>query len=84
MTKIHTIDEGCLPDPFTFNKYYFNIIEDDEVERSRSICIGRVPTLDNEALVRYLDLFEKSSYGLVSSLCWAVVLLYWKQVEVKH
>ncbi|XP_028289475.1 polycystic kidney disease protein 1-like 2 [Parambassis ranga] len=47
----HTIQSNCLPDPFEFNKYHFNVIEksNNKVKETESICIALIPDTEMPA-----------------------------------
>ncbi|XP_071328687.1 polycystin-1-like protein 2 [Trachinotus anak] len=49
-TLVHIVQGSCLPDPFHFNKYHFNVIDkiDNDVEETESICITLTPEPDRE------------------------------------
>ncbi|XP_029385709.1 polycystic kidney disease protein 1-like 2 isoform X2 [Echeneis naucrates] len=47
-TLVYTIEKNCLPDPFEFYKYDFNVIEDDDKKNKKSVCITLTPRLGNK------------------------------------
>ncbi|KAM7380789.1 hypothetical protein PAMP_004062 [Pampus punctatissimus] len=53
-TLVHIIQTTCLPDPFQFNKYHFSVINNqNEVERTESICITYTPMINVPNWLRF-------------------------------